>query len=204
VNGGVNSFGGSYAMSELVRAAYSCFSYSVGHRRRLGDVTGSGPGELDFHAFHVGPLSLCVDSFDHVTVDEDPFAGTLGLVLVEFALEVGAVGVDPLSSDELPIFVLANVLLTCFEDDVCSLAFFVSVYPLTGVDIRINVRHHALSVTVAVLPVAIVISNADIFLLSDAVLLVAVPLTAIGNGDLRILGLLGGVSIDTLALSHLV
>jgi hypothetical protein len=198
-----NSFGGPYAMSELFRADYSCFSYSVGHRRALSDVAGSGPGELDLHSFDVGTLSLCVDSFDHVTVDEDPLAGTLGLVLVEFALEVGAVRVDPLSSDELSVFVLANVLLAGLEDDVGALAFFVSVWPLTGVDIRINVRHDALSVTVAVLPVAVVISDANVLLLADAVLLVAVPLTAIGNGNLGVLGLLGGVSIDTLSLSDL-
>jgi hypothetical protein len=58
-------------------------------------------------------------------------------------------------------------------------------------------------VTVAVLPVAVVISDANVLLLADAVLLVAVPLTAIGNGNLGVLGLLGGVSIDTLSLSDL-
>jgi hypothetical protein len=74
-------------MSQLVRAAYSCFSYSVGHRRRLSDVTGSLPGELDLHAFNVRTLGLGVDSFDNVSVGEHPLASTLRLVLVELALE---------------------------------------------------------------------------------------------------------------------
>jgi len=178
------------------------FIYSVGHRRGLSDVTGSLPGELDFHAFDIGPLSLCVFSLHNVTVDENPFASTLGLVLVELALEVRAVRVDPLSSDELSVFVLADVFLSSLVDDVGALAFFVSVYPLAGVDIRINVSHDAFSVTVAVFPVSIVISDTNVFLLADAVLLVPVPLTAVGNRNLRILGLLGSIRIDTLALSH--
>lgn len=190
-------------MSELVRAAYSCFSYSVGGGG-LGDVTGSLPGELDFHAFDVCPLGLSVLAFNDVSVHEDPLARTLGLVLVELAFEVGAVGVDPLSSHQLPVLVVANVLLPSLVDDVGALAFLVAVDPLARVDIRIHVGHHALAVTVAVFPVAVVISDTNVLLLADAVLLVAVPLPAVGNRHLGFLGLLGGVSIDTLSLPDLV
>jgi len=190
-------------MSELVRAAYSCFSYSVG-RRGLGNVTGSLPGELDFHAFDVRPLGLSVLAFNDVSVDEDPLAGTLRLVLVEFAFEVGAVGVDPLSSDQLAVLVVANVLLTSLVDDVGAFAFLVAVDPLARIDIRILVGHDTLAVTVAVFPVAVVSSDTNVHLLTDAVLLVAVPLPAVGNRRLASFGHLGGVSIDTLSLSDLV
>ena len=131
MNGGVKFLERSSAISQLViRAAWSCLSYSVGDSGLLGNVTGSLPGELDLHAFDVCPLGLGVDSFNNVTVGEDPFTGTLGLVLVEFALEVRSVGINPLTSDELTVLVLANVLLTSLEHNVGALTFFVSIHPV--------------------------------------------------------------------------
>ena len=190
-------------MSELVRAAYSCFSYSVG-RRGLGNVTGSLPGELDFHAFDISPLSLCVLSLNDVTVGKYPFAGTLRLVLVELAFEVGAVRVDPLSRYELAIFVDANIFLSSLEDDVGSFAFFVSVCPVARVNVRIYVGHDTFTVAVTVLPVTVVVSYTNVLLHADAVLLVAVPLTAIGNGSFATFGEFVGVGVDTATLSNLV
>jgi hypothetical protein len=104
----------------------------------------------------------------------------------------------------LSLLVLPNVLLTSLLDDVGALAFFVPVLPVARVDIGVGVGHHTFTVTLTIFPVAVVISDTNVFLLANAVLLVGVPLSTVSDSNLSVGGHFIGIGIDTLTLSHLV
>ena len=87
------------------------------------------PGELDLVAVGVGPLSLRIDAFNLVSVFEDPTSSTLWLIKSEVALEEGTVGIEPFATYELSVFEDADILLTCFGENVCSLSIFLSIGP---------------------------------------------------------------------------
>ena len=95
--------------------------------------------------------------------------------MTKVALEVAAVRVDPLAADELAILELADVLLSRLEVDVGALAVFLSIGPVTRVDVLVRVGHDAFAMPLAILPVAVVLADLGVHLLADSVLVVVNP-----------------------------
>ena len=60
-----------------------------------------------------------------------PRSGALGLVLIEFSFEVGAIRVDPFAADELSVLEVTYVLLASLIDDVGSFAGLLSTDPVS-------------------------------------------------------------------------
>lgn len=150
------------------------------------------PGQFDIiFAFDICPLNLGVVALDHVSIFEVPFATSLWFVVVEVAFEVGAVGVQPLSRYNLTAFVGAHVLHAGFVEDVSARSFLLACLPLARVDVLVDVDHDALSMPLAILPVAVILADSVIILLAYAVLLIIEPVSAI-----RVLGLLPAVLLE--------
>ena len=164
-------------------------------------VAASSPRELNLVAFDICPLCLGVNSFDFVAVGEVPAASSLRLVKSELTLEVGAIRVEPLSSDQLTVFEFSNIFFTRLEENVRALSVFLSVFPVTRVDIFIQVGHYTFSAPLSVLPVAVVLTYFRVHLFADAVLAVVNPSALVLNWFL--LGTLRGVSIVTLSMAFL-
>ena len=142
-----------------------------------------------------------VDALYDVSVREVPATSALRLVEAKVALEVGAVGVAPLACDELTILESSDVLLACLFEDVGALAVFLSISPVAGVDVFIEVGHDALAVPLTVLPVPVVFADLRVHLLSDSVLAVVNPGALVLDGFL--IGALGGVGVVSLAVAFL-
>jgi len=164
-------------------------------------VAASSPRELNLIAIDVCPLRLSVNSFDLVTVGEVPAANSLGLVKSELALEVRAVGVKPLSIDQLTVFEFSNIFLARFEENVRALSVFLSVFPVARVNIFIQVGHHTFSAPLSILPVAVVFTNLRVHLFADTVLAVVNPSTLVLNWFF--LRAFRGVGIVTLSVAFL-
>lgn len=167
----------------------------------VGNIARSSPGELNLVSFNISTLRLRVDALDAVAVGEVPAARTLRLVETKVALEVGAVGVEPLSSDELSVLEIADILLSRLEEDVGSLTVLLSVRPVARVDVLFDVGHDTFSVPLSVLPVAVILAHLRVHLLADSVLAVVNPGALVLNGFL--IGALGSVSVISLTVAFL-
>ena len=97
-----------------------------------------------------------------------PFTLSFWLVESEAALKVGSVGITPLSLHEVSILESANVLFARQFKDVGALTVFLSIGPVTGVDVLIFVSHNAFTMTLTILPVAIIFTDILVLLLADA------------------------------------
>ena len=104
-------------------------------RCSAGNIASSSPRELNLIAVDISALCLGVDALNNVSVGELPFACTFRLVESEIALKEGAVGVAPLTFDELTILEGSNILLACLEEDVSTLSVLLSAGPVSGVNI---------------------------------------------------------------------
>lgn len=124
----------------------------------------------------VDALCLSVDSLDNISVLKMPLALALRLVVFEVAVEVGPVGIEPLSVDDLAGLERAYELASRFVEDVGALALLVAVRPLARVNVAVQVLHHALAVLLSFLPVARVLALPDVVLLANAVLQIIFPL----------------------------
>ena len=113
-----------------------------------------------------------------------PFASTLRHIVVEAAHEVASIRIFPVTLNHLALLVLANKLLACLEEDVSALTLFLAVCPLTRVDVLIGVVHHTFTMTLSVVPVAVVRTNIAVSLLANAALKVVLPAAAISVGCL--------------------
>jgi len=139
------------------------------------NVAGSLPGKLDLITWNISTLSLGVDTLDNVSVGEVPFTLSLWLVKSEGALEVGTVGISPLSVHEVAILETSNVLLSCLFEDVSTLSVLLSLSPVARVDVLVLVSHHAFSVTFTLLPVAVILTDILVCLFTDSALLIVFP-----------------------------
>ena len=176
------------------------------------DIAGRLPREFDFIAVSVSPLRLRIDALNLVSVFKVPIASPLWLIKSEVALEVGAVGVEPLAADKLPVLKDADVLLTCLEENVCSLSFFLSIGPHARVDILIGVGHDTLAVSLSILPVAVILAHrfslrVTILLSANTVLLVVNPGALVRDGRFLTVPLrkilVGSISVANLQLQQL-
>ena len=95
------------------------------------DIAGGLPCELDVVLSLLGLACLSVDTLHNVAVCELPLALALGLVVIELALKACAVGVAPLTGDELPVGPLPNVFHSCLEEHISALTVFLALLPLT-------------------------------------------------------------------------
>ena len=137
------------------------------------DIASCLPTELDQVVLvHISPLDLGVVAGDNVAVLEMPLTVTFWLIIVEVALEVCLIWIDPLAGDELSIFEGAHILHASVLEDVGALAVLFTILPLARVDVLILVNHNSLTMSVAFFPVTIVGADTSIVLLADTVLLV--------------------------------
>jgi len=159
-----------------------CIHSKSGSGGRFGNIASSFPGKFNFVTINISTLGLSVSALYGVSVGELPLAGTLGFIEVEVAFEVGAVGVTPLSLDELTRLKGANVLLASLVKDVGTLTVFLSLDPVARVDVLAGVSHNALAVTLSINPVAVVLADTFVSLDTDSVLLVIFPVAFVVVG----------------------
>ena len=104
--------------------------------------------------------------------------------------------------DEAPILEQTNEFFTCLFDDVGALTIFLPGIPVSRVDVFVFVCHHSFSMTLVILPVAVILANVLVSSFADAVLLVVLPLTLVC--DLAsIFGTLGCVSVLSISVANL-
>ena len=114
-----------------------------------------------------------------VSILEEPRTLASRFVVFEVALEVQAVGIDPLSVRQFRIHPVAAHLHAGLLEDISSVAVLLSVLPPTGVDISVFVSKDALAVTATPLPVTVVLSNVVVGHLSDTVFSIGRPITLV-------------------------
>ena len=125
---------------------------------------------------------LRVQAFHRVSVLEMPLASSLGHVVVKGTLEVSSVRIQPLAFHHGPRAEGAHELHSSLVEYIGTLSIFVTVLPLSAVDVLVVVNHHSFPVTLAVLPVTVVLPELVVVLLADAVLQVLLPFTLVGFG----------------------
>ena len=125
-------------------------------------------------------------AFKRVAILEVPGAGALGLIVHEGALEIEAIGVDPLTGRELAILPVARHLHTRLLEQVGAIAALLAVLPPAGVDVTVLVGEDALAVAPSILPVAMVLANAVVEHLADVFLDVLIPAALVTMPSLRI------------------
>ena len=123
------------------------------------------------------------------------------MVKSKVALEERTIGVEPFAARELSIFEGANILLTCLKEDVSALTVLLSVCPVAGVNILIEVSHDTLTMAVTTFPVSVVLANLCIHLFADTVLLVVNPGALVL--DWLLIGALGSVGVISLTVAFL-
>ena len=147
---------------------------------RLGRLLIGGPRQLDLVlVVHVGALDLRVGTPANVAVGKVPQTLALRLVVLEVADEVSAIFVDPLAVLHGARLERTLVLHAGLEEDIGALTVLLATSPLARVDILVLINEGALTVTKAVLPVAVVRTLAREDLLADTILHVVGPATNI-------------------------
>lgn len=99
--------------------------------RSVRNIARGLPRELNLITIDICALCLRVGTFDTVFICEVPASGSLWLVETEISLKVASVRVEPLSTNKLAVFERSNVLLSCLGENVCSLAVFLSICPVS-------------------------------------------------------------------------
>ena len=110
---------------------------------------------------------MLVGSVDYVPVLEGPRTFAFRFVILEIALETGAVGVNPFALDHLTLHEDTGIFLTSLLKNVCSFAFFLAFNPVSTVEIGAFVGHYSFAVTKTFEPVTVVYSFISINLLSN-------------------------------------
>ena len=111
---------------------------------------------------------LLKGAIDGVTIEEVPGALAHRLVVCKAALEVDTIWVDPLASHDLTVLPLASHLHFCLLEAVSAVALFYTVLIPAGVYISIFVGELTLAVHAIVLPVALVVTHAEVLHLTNA------------------------------------
>ena len=122
-----------------------------------------------------------------------PDAFALWFVVLEAALEVDSVGVDPSAIVQLALLPVAGHLHARFLEQVSAIAVFVAVLPPARVHVAVLVSEDALTMAATVLPVAVVLANIVVELLADATFGVGNPATLIAIAIL--------ITIDAVSVS---
>ncbi len=122
---------------------------------------------------------LLVVALDLVPVCEDPGSLAFGLVVVEVAFEVSAVGEDPLSAQEGAFFPLAEHFHAGLEEDESALALLEALVPQPRVEILVRVGEDSLSLSLSMSPVAIIRTLILVGGLSNAVPVILLPVSFI-------------------------
>jgi len=156
---------------------------------------------LFIHFFFRGRLIFTLDlrlllegALKSVTVLEVPGASSFWFVVIELALEVKAVRVDPLSSCELTISPFTSHFHAGLFEHNGAVATLLSILPPAGIDITIIVGEDSFAVATTVLPVAVIFTLTTIVHLANTLPFVLHPAAFIAVASL-------GVSVDTSALS---
>ena len=144
---------------------------------------------------------LIVFSMDLVSVSKVPGSLALGLVVVEVALEVSAVGVLPFALDHLSVLEGAHVLHARLVEHVSSLTIFLAVFPGARVDVLVRIDEDPLAVSLSVEPVSVVLANALVSLFSDSTLVIVLPFSSVGVFDIFFALATSGGSNGVCALS---
>jgi len=85
-----------------------------------------------------------------------PFAFALWLVVVKLACELGAVGIFPLSLRNLAIIPFSYEFHSCLEEYICTLSMLLTIFPVSRVDILVNIGHDSFTVSEVIFPVTVV------------------------------------------------
>ena len=127
------------------------------------------------------------------------------MIIVEVALKESSIGVQPFATNKLAVLEHTDVLHSSLLENVSTLSIFLSVLPLSRVNVTGlalgGVDHDSFTVSLSVKPVSVVASEAGIDLFSDSVLLIVSP-----GARVSVFGLLCsalGVSVESLSVSDL-
>ena len=108
-----------------------------------------------------------------------PAAVALWLIIIEITLKVSSILVEPLSVDHLAILELTHVFHACLLKDVRAIAILLAIFPLARVDVLVFIDHDTFSVSLSILPVAVIATNTCIDLHSNSVFVIVCPGTFI-------------------------
>jgi len=122
---------------------------------------------------------LLVITFHDVAIVEDPFASAFGFIILEFAFEIGSIGIGPSACHESVFTPFSNIFHSSGIEDISSLTVFFTIQPLARVDILIWVDEHALTLFSALLPLAIILTFINVDQSSDAMFEVILKLACI-------------------------
>ena len=145
---------------------------------------------LDWFALHLFIAAPLL-----VSVRKDPAAFAVRLVIGKAPGEAGSVGHDPVACNNFVVFPVTGQLQIIFRGVVGALALLVSKAPPTGINVARNVGENALSVTVAVFPITLVLSLSIVAHAAKAVSFVLDPATVILVAS-------GSISIATASVSN--
>ena len=148
---------------------------------------------------------LCVESINFVPILKNPFTVALGFVVVEVASEVTSIRILPLATNHLTLQELTHEFLSRLGKYISSLSVFLTVRPVARVDVSIFVGHDSFSMSLPILPVAVVVTDSFVVLFADSRLKIVLPRSLISvawSTSFTLLSCLSG-SVDTLTMSEL-
>ena len=118
---------------------------------------------------------MAIVALNFVTICHVPGTHALWLIVTEIALEEGPVGVDPFSFRDLSVFECSYEFLSGLVDDVSSLSVFLAIGPVARVDVFIGISHDTLSMSLSILPVAVIFTDLWVRLFTNTMLHVVDP-----------------------------
>lgn len=101
---------------------------------------------------------LIVLALHCVAAGQLPQPLAFGLVVLELALEVAAVGVGPPAFAEPVLDPFADVLHAGCVEDVGALTVFFAVEPVAAVDVFVGIDEHAFTLFLAAVPLPVILT----------------------------------------------
>ena len=118
---------------------------------------------------------MAIISLNFVTIGHVPCTHALRLIVTEIAFEEGSVRVDPFSFRDLSVFECSYEFLSGLVDDVSSLSVFLAIGPVARVDVFIGISHDTLSMSLSILPIAVIFTDLWVRLFTNTMLHVVDP-----------------------------
>ena len=142
----------------------------------FSDIRSGLPAQLDdMVRLNISPGNLSILSIYAISVLEIPFSVSLWLIIIEVALEEGAVWIQPFSLGHLSTSPGSNVFHASLFENISTLAVFLSFFPLSGIDIFIIIYHDSFSVSFTLFPMAVILSYSCVGLLAYTVFIIFEP-----------------------------
>ena len=125
------------------------------------------------------PSCLSVFTFNNIPINKLPLAFAFGLVVIKGPNKLRAIWVFPFTSCNLSKFPFPNWFHSCLKEYISALAMFLSLFPVTWINVLILIGHNTLTVSLTVGPVTVVRAYSCINHFSNAIFEVIFPSTRV-------------------------